>query len=176
MNTSLRKKLIIPTGLCVVLIIGGCKPLNLRINKAESVPVPAPVSVPEPKQKVYQSVNSVKLSNASFAVDYYGKDIETDMDFYKMLPQAARWTPPGYNTTAWVNVYAVARKTAGPLIGLVIPKKSGCTNDLLEAGFQTTTVIHMWGTVHNSKHPGIASVIIVDKCEAKKKSYGRSVM
>lgn len=150
MRTSLRKELMAFTGLWMVLIIGGCAPV--------------PMIETAPAQKVYQPVNGAKLGNASFAMDYYGKDVETDTVFMLLFPQAARWTPRGYNTTAWVSVQATAGQTLSQ-IGLVIPKVSGCANELVEA--QMNQTIHVWGTVYKARYATVGSVIVVDKCKVE---------
>ena len=157
-NAMLRKKLIMSACLCVALITGGCTSLKLKYKTAPA---------PEPKQKVYQSVNSAKLGNASFAVDYFGKDIETNAVFVLLYPQAAVWTPRGYNTTGWLSTQVMAGQQSTGSIGLVIPKKSECANGLLEAK-AGQTAIHMWGTVYKAKFPSVGSVVIVDKCKTNK--------
>lgn len=122
--------------------------------------VPAYTSRPA-ADKTYQPVSSNKLGLASFAVEYYGKDVETDVNFYMLFPQSALWVPGSLRTTDWIAVQSFSGQSA--MIGLVIPKTSSCADAMLSA--QMNAPIHLWGTVISPADAMVGSVIVVDKCQ-----------
>lgn len=129
----------------ITTIIAGCLPAYTSRPAAE---------------KTYLVVSSTKLGISSFASEYYGKDVETDVTFMYMSPQSAVWVPGGLRTTDWIAVLSVGGQTA--MIGLVVPKTSSCSDIILSA--RASTPIHLWGTVLEPASAMVGSVIAVDKC------------